>query len=362
MPWLERDEDVFNWDLFQEDEREKLFVKYNIAALMRGDPKTQAEILEIKRRNGIVNADEWRALDDENPLPDGLGQEYVLPLNYMFMSQMAELGNQNQENEDEGTEETEGAEEEEEQKQEHPQDRLKRARQQRSVTARRRIREAHMSAFMDGVRRYVKRDVDAVIKALKKAFEIGKDPAESLKRWIEDFYPGQEQYIARVMRPLVDALAGVIASEAVDEIGADPVDIETFVQEYVENLAQREAGSSRGQLLAIVDDVPAEELEAAVTTRANEWKEKRPPKVAANEVVRVAAGAARFAWRESGVRYLVWRATPGACELCQQLDGNRVGIAEYFLATGESVGDLSASGNIGGPPLHQGCQCDIVPE
>src|SRR5690554_800624 len=66
-PWLEREEDVLNWDLFRESEREKLFVKYNLAALLRGDIKTQAEVLEIKRRNGVVNADEWRALDDENP-------------------------------------------------------------------------------------------------------------------------------------------------------------------------------------------------------------------------------------------------------------------------------------------------------
>ncbi len=35
---------------------------------MRGDAKKQAETLEIKRRNGIVNSNEWRALDNDAPL------------------------------------------------------------------------------------------------------------------------------------------------------------------------------------------------------------------------------------------------------------------------------------------------------
>jgi len=160
----------------------------------------------------------------------------------------------------------------------------------------------------------------------------------------------------------------VIASEAADEVASDPENVETFADEYTENLARREAGSSRGQLLALIKNTPAEELQETIATRATEWADKRPAKIAADEVVRVSSGAARFVWGAAGISYLVWRANPGACPLCQEMDGKRVGIKEYFLTSGESVtsddrpGGISADANIAGPPLHQGCECDLVPD
>src|SRR5690625_2455533 len=68
-PWLEREEDAVNWSLFSERDRGRYYAKYNMAALLRGDSKTQAEILEIERRNGVINADDWLELTDRNPLP-----------------------------------------------------------------------------------------------------------------------------------------------------------------------------------------------------------------------------------------------------------------------------------------------------
>ncbi len=353
-PWLEREEDVLDWDLFSEEDRARFYTKYNINALLRGDAESQAKVLEIKRRNGVISADEWRELDEENPLPDGQGKEYFMPLNMAPVSQMMER---------------------EPDSLTAPQ-RMKNLRQGRSAVMRKRLRDAHIKAFEDGARRYVKRDVGALTRAINKAFAENAsslnrgsgDPAVSLNRWIEEFYPTQERYIMQTMLPLVMALAGIVAAEAAEEVNAEPENIDAFANSYTENLARREAGSSRGQILALIDEVGEEELQDALTARAAEWEEKRPNKVAMDEVVRVASGAARFAWTAAGMSYLVWRANPDACPLCQEMDGRRVGIKEYFLAPGESVtsddrpGGIVAEQNLGGPPLHQGCQCDIVPE
>ena len=349
-PWCERDEDVLNHDLFTEAERGRFYVKYNTNALLRGDPETQAKVLEIKRRNGIINADEWRALSEENPLPDGLGQVYIVPLNMVPVDQLVNPP------EPPPTVEPEPS----------AASRSVPARENRSPVMRRRLQEAHRSAFEDGARRYVKRDVEALRKAIRKAFE-SSDPIAHMSRWVDEFYPGQQVYIAQAMLPLVATLAAVIAAEAADEVGAEVTDTAVFAQEYAAALAVREAGSSRGQVKALTAEVPAEELEAALTTRADEWAEKRPGKVAQNEIVRVATGAARYAWAAVGITYLVWRAGPKACELCQQMDGRKVGIADYFLKSGESVTPSGVSGlvadsNVAGPPLHQGCGCSIVPE
>jgi HK97 family phage portal protein len=53
--------------------------EFLLEALLRGDAKKQAETLEIKRRNGITNANEWRALDNDAPLPGEQGNYYILP-------------------------------------------------------------------------------------------------------------------------------------------------------------------------------------------------------------------------------------------------------------------------------------------
>lgn len=56
-----------------------LFVEFLLEGLLRGDPKKQADTLEVKRRNGIINANEWRAIDNENPLEGDQGDKYIVP-------------------------------------------------------------------------------------------------------------------------------------------------------------------------------------------------------------------------------------------------------------------------------------------
>src|SRR5690606_1979802 len=148
-------------------------------------------------------------------------------------------------------------------------------------------------------------------RAIKRAIQSG-DPKRALNDWIDQFYPDHRQTIYRVMLPLVTALAAAIAEVAFDEVGAQPVAVDEFARAYTDNLAQRELNSSIGQLRTLIAETAVEVLEETLTTRADEWEEKRPRKVAANEVVRVAAGAARWAWQMAGVGTLVWRANADA--------------------------------------------------
>jgi len=345
-PWLDREEDAVNYDLFSESERGTYYAKYNLDALLRGDPKTQAEVLEIKRRNGVINADEWRALDEDNPLPDGQGKHYFMPLNMATIEQLAAQPTPQND---------------------LPPDPQRSLRAQRGLTMRDRLRDAHQSAFRDGAMRYVRREHEALTAAVKRIFGERADPTRALDDWIDDFYPGQQRAIYNIMRPLVDTLSHSIAAEAADEVGADVVDMSKFADEYTENLARREVNSSIGQIRALTKEVPVEDLGAAITTRADEWLETRADKVAQNEVVRVANGAARDLWQAVGVRGYVWHANPDACPLCKELHGKRIGATDYFLNPGESisVGEktaLVAEHHIAGPPLHQGCQCSLLPD
>lgn len=82
LPMITQYEQTMNWKLFTPQERAQgYYVKFNLDALLRGDAKSRADALAIKRQNGIINADEWRDLDDENPIGGLAGETYFVMSN-----------------------------------------------------------------------------------------------------------------------------------------------------------------------------------------------------------------------------------------------------------------------------------------
>lgn len=77
-PWLVAIEQRIKADLFAETERETWFAEFLVDGLLRGDSKARSEALQIQRQNGIINADEWREMENRNPLPEGQGQIFLV--------------------------------------------------------------------------------------------------------------------------------------------------------------------------------------------------------------------------------------------------------------------------------------------
>jgi HK97 family phage portal protein len=77
-PWAVRTEQEYNRKLFSSQQRGRFFVEHLFDGLLRGDAKTRADALAVRRQNGTINADEWREIENENPLPDGQGEIYVV--------------------------------------------------------------------------------------------------------------------------------------------------------------------------------------------------------------------------------------------------------------------------------------------
>ena len=78
LPWVRRFEDEADYKLFGQN-RQGLYTKIELRGLLRGDFKTQQEGFEVMRRNGALNADEWRELVDMPPMPAGVGgDKYVM--------------------------------------------------------------------------------------------------------------------------------------------------------------------------------------------------------------------------------------------------------------------------------------------
>jgi HK97 family phage portal protein len=79
-PWYVRIEQSGDMALLGPDEQ-NLFTEFQDQALMRGDYKGRQEGLQIQRRMGVINANEWRALEGWNPRTDPEGDQYITDLN-----------------------------------------------------------------------------------------------------------------------------------------------------------------------------------------------------------------------------------------------------------------------------------------
>lgn len=79
LPWCIRFETAIRKQLLPPNS--KLYVRHNLAGLMRGDFISQMEGFAIGRQWGIFNADECRAFLEMNPIANGAGQRFLEPLN-----------------------------------------------------------------------------------------------------------------------------------------------------------------------------------------------------------------------------------------------------------------------------------------
>ena len=77
-----------NLKLFGRNQQSRQTVKHNFGALLRGDLKSRYEAYRIARETGTLNANEIRALEERNPIPDG--DVYLVPANMTTLEKLQE--------------------------------------------------------------------------------------------------------------------------------------------------------------------------------------------------------------------------------------------------------------------------------
>lgn len=355
-PWLQRWEQVLNWEVFTASERADLFAEFLVDGLLRGDSQARGEL--YRALFGVAGIAPNEIARRENlPEVEG-GDERFVPLNMVPLSQARQMAEEDMRLAQGDAESRDATV-------------TKAFRERRAMRTRRRLRRAHEPLIRQAAQRIVRREVSSARAALEGAF--GERDAADFEAWMDEFYATHGDYVTDQMRPVLETYAEAVWVEAVEEAGGEDEDLtpeaREFMSSYLAVLAQRYVGSSEGQLRALLRDNPPNEAAEAIGQRLDEWEEKRPDKVASNESVRFEGALARFAWDGMGVTKLVWR-TGGTddCPLCEELDGRVVGIERPFVAKGETVeGDdddtapLTSRSDVNGPPLHQGCDCSISP-
>jgi len=80
-PLLVAWEQAMQRDFFYEDELDLVYPRFNRSALLRTDILTRYRVYALARQWGVKNANECRALEDENPIDGVAGETYLDPQN-----------------------------------------------------------------------------------------------------------------------------------------------------------------------------------------------------------------------------------------------------------------------------------------
>lgn len=81
LPLCENIESEFNRKLFFDDEMDQTRVRFNLNQLLRADTEQRGRYIDNLMKWGIINRDEARKMEGWNPIADGSGQAYMVPLN-----------------------------------------------------------------------------------------------------------------------------------------------------------------------------------------------------------------------------------------------------------------------------------------
>jgi HK97 family phage portal protein len=347
-PWIIRIEQAITRDIIPPADKGTLFAEFLVDALLRGDIAARFAAYSIALQNGINNRDEIRALENQNPIPDGSGQMYTVQLNMADLNFIAGEGNLQPE----------------------PADASARVVKRAKVGRERlRIRKRFLRLFQDVMRRMVKFETSEVRKSAQK--RLGTRSVATFRTWLDKFYAKMPAEIKKRMAGVFETYSKQMAAAAFREAGSDEDwtdGLAETLKEYLDSYTARYVKASLGQLEEILRE--AEDPLRDTERRLDEWDANKGDSEADGETVRLGEAMALTAFTLASVTKFVWRTTSSdPCPFCQRLNGRTVGVNKFFVKAGENVKSvdddkkfMKSYGNKRNPPMHDGCDCQVVPE
>lgn len=346
-PWLVNIEQAMQRDLLTPRDRVNLDIEHLVDGLLRGDMKSRNEALAIQRQNGVITVNEWRRLENMNPVEGG--DTRIEPLNMTAVgTNMARTLSTQPE-----TRQIERRADDDE---------LKRSRLG--------LVGAQVPLLVDIAERVTRRETNDVGRAVAKYLRRGSDVAGFLA-WAKEFYEGHREFVGRNFSPAFESVSLLVLQAVAGELQRDITDAErdaisAFVIEYLTAMGLRWTLSSEGQLIELSEATEADALADAIDERLNDWQETTPDKVGRREAAQSVNALAMTAYAAFGVAKLVWR-TSGRenCPYCDSLSGKVVGIREAFVTAGDwqpegAEAPMLIRRDTFHPPVHDGCDCVIL--
>lgn len=198
-PWCVRIEQVLNWELFDESEREEFFCEFNVEGLLRGDSAARGAFYTQMFNVGVLSVNDIREKENLNPVEGG-DQRFV-PLNMISLDKAGQ---------------PEPKPEAESEKKSPP--KLADPKQYYDPDQEPNENERAMAAFQPMVRDVLERALFREMTAAKRAAKKG---AAAFRAWIPEYETEQSEYLVRSLMPVMSGVAAMIDCRAVTDTDAD---------------------------------------------------------------------------------------------------------------------------------------------
>lgn len=395
LPWLTRWEQEIALSLLTPAERERLFAEHLVDGLLRGEASKRYEAYAVGRQWGWLSANDVRRFENMNPVEGG--DTYLVPLNMVESGTGAAL---DASLEDEGDEaaaqrtllardyagiQADGAGLVNDDHGESGRQtgigglaaglsRLeggaaRERRATRSAQGRHRLAMAHLRLYEDVAARVLRREVNDVGNAAGRLLPR-RDTAE-FSLWLNEFYREHQTFVRDQFAPLAMSYGEMVTAEARNEVG-EPEELtpglEDWIRNYLDTFAARHATVSEGRIRTAMREAldAGEDPLGAVERELEDWPEARAQETARWESVRFNNALAVAIYIGARRTQLRWVAFGESCPYCTDLNGQVVGIRDFFLPAGtdyEPEGaerPLHVGHNVGHAPAHDGCDCMTV--
>lgn len=348
-PWLRIWEQAITRDLLKPSERGTYFAEHMVDWLLRGDTLARYQAYQSAINSGWMTPNEARERENMNPATGG--DSLLQPLNMMPADQQparsldirAMLDSERREGVD---------------------DQAQKVRGQKI-----KLMRSMMPVFEDAAKRVIKREVQDIRRAVDK--HLRKRSALDFSNWLRDFYNEFPQVVKDAFDALLASYGEQVTTLSADELNKDDPGmteaLRTFLNDYLDSMANGHAAASRRQLEALLADAQADGADPAdyISERLDGWSETRPSQMARNGAIEAGNALAVAVYGALGVLYLRWVASGESCPFCQGLSGKIAGIAGHFVKAGSQLdggaeGTMLVRRDTRHGPIHDGCDCVVV--
>jgi HK97 family phage portal protein len=371
MPWLVRIEQSANYNVLSDQDRQQgYFIEHLVQGLLRGDSQQRGEFYNKRFQMGSLSPNDIRELENENPIPGG--DEYFVQMNMIPLSLAKEKIQSKQEpplNGDKTTDKDDDEGGEIDEKGAINTGEI-RAKDNTIIKRRQVLAKRYHKLFLDASQRTVNRESIAVKRQVKKL--LRERTVGDFKQWLDEFYTDMPGHIERNIGGVTASYMESIFALTAGELGIDDEitdEMREFMAGYVDVYITRHCDRSVGQINALIEKTEADQLVDVITQRMDEWAEKRPGKIADDEIIRQANASIHEQYRRSGVTKIRAVNTGSkSCPYCVSLDGKVIGIEETFLDQDQDFQPEGAEVPLHSrysckhPPFHGGCVCTIMAE
>jgi len=363
-PWLVRWEQSISRDLLSDPERSAgLFAEHLVDALLRGDTQSRYGAYSIGRNGGWLSVNDIREKENMNLIEDG--DDYLRPLN------MAPAGSEPETDPDPDSDPDSDVDPDSDLEDRSQLAFVRRASQ--AADDRLAIAQSFETLLQDITGRIFRREINDMRRAVDRLLRR-QQAVDEFREWLSQFYTEHREFWQRHLMPALVNYADQIGIAVGRELDGDALnnsDIEVFIENYTETLAARQANESQFQIVALLDEALTNEESPAdvIDERLDGWEASRPGQVARDESRQAGNAFTRQFYILAGIQLIRWQNRGSEnCPYCRDLDGRVVGIMEVFIQSGVDLQPdgadrpLSTRKNIGHPPLHKGCDCQITAE